>query len=137
MALVTSVVLLILADEAAAKASALQIQSGDLLVNVNGARVFLLFIMRKCKYYAEMQMRKRKYADEAAELDRRGTSVLTGGRDSEGEGNRSARQPQFLDKRVDDVDGDAVQHEGIIARQVPGTQSRMETRRDNFQENGP
>jgi hypothetical protein len=37
MQLVTSVVLLILADEAAAKASALQIQSGDLLVTVEQA----------------------------------------------------------------------------------------------------
>jgi len=67
----------------------------------------------------EMQMRKRKYADAAAELDRRVSSVLTGGGDSEGGGDRRARQPQILDKRVDDVDGDAVQHEGVVASHVP------------------
>jgi hypothetical protein len=86
---------------------------------------------------AETQIANMQMGDEAAELDRRGSSVLTGGGDSEGEGDRRARQPQNLDKRVDDEDGDAVQHEqGVVASHVPVTQSRMEMRRGKFQENG-
>jgi hypothetical protein len=54
-------------------------------------------------------------ADEAAKLVRCGSPVITGGGDSAGEGDRRALQLQSPNKRVDDEDGDAVQHEGVVA----------------------